>query len=170
MSARLQRSGGGGSTSRCHAWCSAQAGAPAPKPLLPPPPLCPRSYGTRNPNATTRPIAVLRQPVAHVTRMLPPQRSWSDGGRGYGGGARPEALSAINYLSFCFARLSPFIPVYRGTPGDALPSSLVAAGPSPDPVSLCWRARRLQAIVFQAREGAAQRCGSAGGPAAPLEW
>ena len=100
-----------------------------------------RSYGTQNPGATTRPVAVLRQPVVHVTRMLPlrPPRTW--GRQGFS--PRPEELSAINYLAFCFARLSPFIPIYRGTPGDALPSNLVSAGPTPDPVSLCWRARRL---------------------------
>lgn len=106
-------------------------------------------YGTRNPNATTRPVAVLRQPVAHITRMLP-QASWAALAGAHGlPGRRPAALSAINYLSFCFAGLSPFLPIYRGTPGDALPSSLVGAGPTPDPTSLCWRALRLQALVFR---------------------
>lgn len=105
----------------------------------------PRSYGTRNPGATTRPVAVLRQPVVHVTRMLPTQLPGGGRSQGRAGSsARPDGLSAINYLAFCFARLSPFIPVYRGTPGDALPSNMVSAGPTPDPVSLCWRARRLQ--------------------------
>lgn len=48
-------------------------------------------------------------------------------------------------------KLSPFVPVYKGLPGDALPPELATATPQGemDAVSLFWRARRLQALVFQ---------------------
>lgn len=52
-------------------------------------------------------------------------------------------------------KLSPFVPVYKGLPGDALPAELATATPEGemDSVSLFWRARKLQALVFQVRPG-----------------
>lgn len=48
-------------------------------------------------------------------------------------------------------KLSPFVPIYKGLPGDALPPELATVTPEgePDAVSLFWRARKLQALVFQ---------------------
>ena len=52
-----------------------------------------------NPNATTRPIAVLRTPIAHATVMQPP--------------GTPDGISVVNYVSMGFPRLAPFIPIYK---------------------------------------------------------
>lgn len=90
-----------------------------------------------NVNATTRPIAVLRTPIAHVTRLLEPSAE------------RPEGLTVINYIAMAFPRLAPFIPIYQGLPGDRLPAALTTAADAPDAGSLFWKARRLQALVFQ---------------------
>jgi hypothetical protein len=49
-------------------------------------------------------------------------------------------------------KLAPFIPLYKGLPPHALPPELTAAKERrPDGVSLFWRARRLQALVFRVR-------------------
>lgn len=63
----------------------------------------------------------------------------------------PPGLAVLTYVAFSTPMLAPFIPLYAGLPGDALPPELTA-GTAPeamDPVSLFWRARRLQALVFQ---------------------
>ena len=67
----------------------------------------------------------------------------------------PDALSIITHVTFATPKLAPFIPLYKGLPGDAVPRELtVARAGQPDAVSLFWRARRLQALVFQVGRGA----------------
>lgn len=63
----------------------------------------------------------------------------------------PDALSIITYAAFATPKLSPFVPLYKGLPGSALPLELAAPPPRMDSLSLFWRARRLQALVFQVR-------------------
>ena len=63
-------------------------------------------------------------------------------------------------------KLSPFVPIYKGLPGDALPPELATVTPEgePDAVSLFWRARKLQALVFQvSTAGCIQHCWLHGG-------
>lgn len=45
--------------------------------------------------------------------------------------------------------LSPFIPLYKGLSPKHIPKELAVGGPHPDRISLFWKARRLQALVFQ---------------------
>lgn len=70
----------------------------------------------------------------------------------------PDGLSAITYVAMSTPKLSPFIPIYKGLPGDALPPELATRTPqrTPDRVSLFWRARRVQALVFQVSGGAGE--------------
>lgn len=95
-------------------------------------------YSHQNPREAWRPIALLRTGMAHVTRL----RSCA--------GGLPDALSVITYTAMSTPKLSPFIPLYKGLPGDALPAELTSAKQGvPDGTSLFWKARRLQALVFQ---------------------
>lgn len=69
--------------------------------------------------------------------------------------AVPDGLSVITYTAMATPKFSPFIPLYKGLPGDAMPPELAAA-PKPgqmDGVSIFWRVRRLQALIFQVRKG-----------------
>ncbi|KAI7842447.1 hypothetical protein COHA_004086 [Chlorella ohadii] len=73
----------------------------------------------------------------HVVQLRPP-------------GSVPDALSATLYIAMAMPALSPFVPIYKGLPGDALPPALAfRAGRRPDNTSLVWKARRLQALVVQ---------------------
>jgi hypothetical protein len=75
-----------------------------------------------------------------VTQLRPPSRDL------------PDALSIVTHVALATPKLSPFIPLYKGLRGDDLPAEMTAAqAGEPDDVSLFWRARRLQALVFQAR-------------------
>ena len=60
----------------------------------------------------------------------------------------PDGLSAINYIAMTMPALAPFVPIYKGLPGDALPPEMTNATSLPDALSLFWRARRLQALVM----------------------
>lgn len=93
-------------------------------------------YLHRNPSEAYRPIALLRTSAGHVCRL----RRTSPAARG---------LAAINYVAMGMPLLAPFIPIYAGLPGDALPPELTCAASEPDPQSLFWAGRRLQALVFQ---------------------
>ncbi|EFN57508.1 hypothetical protein CHLNCDRAFT_143086 [Chlorella variabilis] len=91
-----------------------------------------------NPDEPWRPIALLRTSMGHVTQVRP------------AAAGLPDALSIITHVTFATPKLAPFIPLYKGLPGDAVPRELtVARAGQPDAVSLFWRARRLQALVFQ---------------------
>ncbi|PRW58931.1 dipeptidase [Chlorella sorokiniana] len=96
-------------------------------------------YTHSNPSEPWRPIALLRTGMGHVTVARPPSDDV------------PDALSVIMYAAMSTPKLSPFVPVYKSLPGDALPPELATATPEGelDRVSLFWRARRLQALVFQ---------------------
>ncbi|KAL4425605.1 hypothetical protein ABPG75_009621 [Micractinium tetrahymenae] len=95
-------------------------------------------YTLQHPEEPFRPIALLRTGMGHVTRLRP-----------LAGGV-PDGLSIITYTAMSTPKLSPFIPLYKGLPGDVLPPELTAAEyRKPDRVSLFWKARRLQALVFQ---------------------
>lgn len=66
-------------------------------------------------------------------------------------GSVPDALSVIQYAALATPALSPFVPLYKGLPGDRLPRQLTYGTEEgqPNDVSLFWRCRRLQALVFQ---------------------
>jgi hypothetical protein len=73
-----------------------------------------------------------------VTQLRPPTPSL------------PDALSVVTHVALATPALAPFIPLYKGLAPAALPPELTAAREGrPDAVSLFWRARRLQALVFQ---------------------
>ncbi|KAL4447642.1 hypothetical protein ABPG75_004861 [Micractinium tetrahymenae] len=94
-------------------------------------------YGSQNPREPWRPVAVLRTSQAHVTRLRTDP-------------SLPDPLSIITYICATTPFLAPFVPLYKGLPGDALPAALAGAnGTAPDGLSLFWKARRLQALVFQ---------------------
>jgi len=94
-------------------------------------------YLNQNPKEPWRPIAVLRTAMGHVTRTRPDADL-------------PDGLTIINYVAMSMPHLAPFIPIYKGLPGDALPAAMTAAnGSAPDGISLFWKARRLHALVFQ---------------------
>ncbi|PSC67957.1 peptidase C69 [Micractinium conductrix] len=95
-------------------------------------------YTRHNPDEPWRPIALLRTGMGHVTRLRPASKDLPDG------------LTLITYTALSTPALSPYIPIYIGLPGDQLPPELTAATPdAPDGASLFWKARRLQALVFQ---------------------
>lgn len=94
-------------------------------------------YTLVNPDEPHRPVAVLRSQMGHVTRLRPRHAGL------------PDALSIIHYVAMGTPLLSPFVPLYKGLPaGVALPE-LADACTEPDQRSLYWKARRLQALVFQ---------------------
>ena len=95
------------------------------------------AYLHRNPAEPLRPVAVLRSSMGHVTRLRAPSPHL------------PASLAAIHYVAMGMPALAPFIPIYGSLPGASLPLELTCAGSAPDPVSLFWKARRLQALVFQ---------------------
>ncbi|PRW44358.1 peptidase C69 [Chlorella sorokiniana] len=95
------------------------------------------AYELRDPKDKWRPVAVLRTAMAHVTRMRAPEEGLPDG------------LSAINYIAMSMPALAPFVPIYKGLPEEALPLEMTNATANPDPVSLFWRARRLQVLIMQ---------------------
>ncbi|KAI3438712.1 hypothetical protein D9Q98_001132 [Chlorella vulgaris] len=95
-------------------------------------------YLHQHPDEPWRPIALLRTSMAHVTQLRPLSANL------------PDALSIITHVSLATPKLAPFIPLYKGLPPHALPPELTAAKERrPDGVSLFWRARRLQALVFR---------------------
>lgn len=125
-------------------------------------------YTSQNPNATARPVAVLRTALAHITVVRPQpsvdHRADRDSTEVAGGaGAGPSPLSVVNYLSMGMPLLSPFVPIYPlamfpraaadGVSGDeaddVIPAELTGVGHRPDSHSLFWKARRLHALVFQ---------------------
>ena len=61
----------------------------------------------------------------------------------------PDGLSSINYIAMSMPALAPFVPIYKGLPGAALPPEMTNATATPDPRSLFWRARRLQALAMR---------------------
>ncbi|KAL4437330.1 hypothetical protein ABPG75_004469 [Micractinium tetrahymenae] len=92
------------------------------------------AYTNQNPREPWRPIFVLHTSMGHVTRTRP---------------SLPAALAVVHYVAMGPPGLSPFVPVYRGlTPGN-YPAALTIGSATPDPVSLYWKGRRLQALVFQ---------------------
>ncbi|KAL4424341.1 hypothetical protein ABPG75_001642 [Micractinium tetrahymenae] len=94
-------------------------------------------YTNRDPLEPWRPVAVLRASQGHVVRLRPP-------------GSLPDALSATVYIAMAMPALSPFVPIYKGLPPEALPPALAfRAGREADSISLVWKARRLQALVIQ---------------------
>ena len=94
-------------------------------------------YAHQNPDEKWRPILLLRTGNGHIMRLRPASADL------------PDALSAIMYVAVATQGLSVYLPIYKGLPGDALPPELTSAGPDPDCCSLFWKARRLQALVFQ---------------------
>lgn len=96
-------------------------------------------YAHQNPDEPWRPIAVLRSGNGHVIRLRTAGRHL------------PEGLSAIHYIAQAMPALSPFVPIYSlGLGGGELPAQMASPTSSePDATSLFWRARTLQALVFQ---------------------
>jgi dipeptidase len=95
-----------------------------------------RSSGSTPGPGAWRPVALLRTSAGHVARLRADP-------------ALPHGLRGSNYVAMGMPLLAPFIPIYAGLPGGALPRQLARAGPQPDARSLLWAARRLQALVFQ---------------------
>lgn len=102
-----------------------------------------RPFGTKNSYALT----FLTQPrTAHLCMNPPP----------------PQVAMSMPLLS-------PYVPIYKGLAGQALPPQLTNAGfNTPDATSLYWKARRLQACNLSSRLGsrllqlACPRCGRNG--------
>ena len=96
------------------------------------------AYWHENPAERWRPVAVLRSGNGHVSIVRP------------AAAGLPDALSAIGYIATTMPLFSPFLPFYKGLgPAGGLPVELTSASAVPDPVSLFWKARRLQALVFR---------------------
>lgn len=104
-----------------------------------------------NPKEMYRPIAVLRSGNGHVIRLRPASLVGGPGkdSQGVSSDTLPGPLRAINYVAWGMPALSPFIPIYGGLPGGALPPQLTDVTSQPDAVSIFWKVRRLQALAFQ---------------------